>query len=211
MNLIAISDLSAELRPNFKLAPVPTIERAIRQSAISFCSQSLAVQEMIEDIDVTEENSDITVAPTAGLVILEIVEAWYNKVPLILTSERELAIDRPKWRTTYGIPTRIFLSGLNQISLATAPNKTIADAVKIKVAVSPTRLAVSLPEELGESYWETIRLGAESLLMGMQDEPWASPNAGRKELRFMAGISAARARVSRGSIRKVKVTKYGGI
>ena len=211
MILVAINTIAAELRPTFKLVPIPTIERAIRQAAIMFCTGSWAVQELIEDIDVEAQTANIALVPTAGMVTYELIEAWYDGKELELTSERELAIDGGEWRKTYGIPSRIFLSGLNQVSLSPVPASAQTGILTVKIAVTPERLATHIPEILTETYWDVIRVGTEGIIMDMKNEVWADPDAGNKKAQFNAAIRNARNRTVSAGIRRNKTIAYGGI
>ena len=211
MITVLIATVAAELRPTFKLVPIPTIERAIRQAAIMFCTGSWAVQELIENIDVAAQTSGVALVPTTNTVVHELMEAWYDGKELDLTSERELAIDNGEWRKTYGVPTRIFLSDLNQVSLWPAPASAQTGVLTVKVAVAPKRLATEIPEILTETYWDTLRVGTESIIMDMKSEVWADPDAANRKNAFNAGIRKARNRVVSAGIRRSKTIAYGGI
>lgn len=211
MILVPIVELASELRPAYKLAPVPTITRAIRQSAIDFCCESLAVRETLPVIDIVVGVAEIIIDPGAQLVVQEIEEAWLDGKPLELSSDREVAIEMGDKRKQPGTPTKIYVSGLNKVILAPIPNKELIGGLEIKVSLKPQRSAVSIPEELAETYWPTIRDGAEAVLLSMTGEIWADiSKAAFKENKVRLDTNKAKSRGQNSNTRRKKTVRYGG-
>lgn len=212
MEFATLKELRPEIQAYIPFAPNPTLDRALRRAAIQFCERSLAARETLDPLTLvgTIEAYELDLPPQTKLV--EIIEARYDKSTLAISSERELSIDMPEWKTAHNTPKRIYRKQGNFVGFAPAPAKTEAVAVDLTVAVAPTRNATQIPEILAETYLDALVAGALSLLYAMPGLEWSNPREAQSaSLMFFAGIRVAQGEANRNSTRRRKTVRYGGI
>lgn len=171
------------------------VENAIKNAAIELCRSSWVWREYAAATTVTagEPRVDIELPASADLVAVLTV----TLDGLLLDPESGDRLDSmyPRWATDTGTPKRFTQTDRSAIILSPVPDATYPDSLVIYYALSPTRIATSLPDWIANEYWESIVSGALARLMTMPGRPWTNKEEG-DHCRDLFDSAIARARES---------------
>lgn len=191
-------DVQVEVR----LAPLPLIDKHLRDAAIELCDRSKVWVQTLDLIDAVAEQQAYALPLATGTELVEIRRAWFNDEPINPRSKTYLDRKYDDWTAEIGTPIDYTQDDKTEILLVPAPQDAATDAIKVRVAIKPTYTASSLDDDLFAEYRKVIACGAIASLMAMKDVAWSDP--ARSEFhagKFEAGISKATTAASDGHVR----------
>jgi len=166
---------------------------AVRNACIEFCRQTqmwLYVHDPISSV-VGVGTYDIT--PPEGATPVQIVAAWYDEARLIPVTSGELRENYNKdWTTETGTPCFFTHNNPTDVELVPTPDTAIAGALRLHLALCPTRDSVEVDDNIYQYWAEVIGYGARSRLYDTPNQPYYDPTqAMNYASKFKAGIDRA--------------------
>ncbi|SOD42370.1 phage adaptor protein [Nitrosovibrio sp. Nv4] len=155
--------------PDVPGCPFAAADIALRQSAITFCEQSLAYKATHGDIAVTSGTASYAFVPPAQAVIHTITYAQFDDDELRITGESGIHI--ADWRNETGTPEYI-MGGATSLTLVPEPD--VSGTLTMIVALKPSVDATGVDDLLFNEYREAIVHGALSRLMLSPKKPYSS-------------------------------------
>lgn len=158
--------------PDLPGCPLELIDLALRQSAISFCENSLAWHYDHPAITVSSGAAAYDFIPPQDAVVHSIFYAKWNDTEIDSnTSETELASKVYDWRNATGTPTYV----LGGSSLQIVPNPDSSGTLRIKVTLKPSVTATTIDSNVFNEFREAIAHGALARLMYSPKKPYTNP------------------------------------
>jgi len=168
------SDLNLYVRPEVQGAPDFIIERAIRDSAIDFCSRSDIYMPEPEFMAVISGVNEYAVSLPSGTELNHIIDIFSNTTPLKPISYSEL-LQRLGDESTKGTPR--YYAQRDNTDFYLAPIPAAAARSRVMYSVKRTSTSSSIPDTVGKEHRELITHGALYRLQMMSSQPWSNPNA----------------------------------
>lgn len=184
-------------------------KNAIRNAAIDFCSRSWVWRADHADINALAGIGAYAYAPPGNTKVAVPLAVWYSLKPLEPQGTYELQQRFPHWPSMVGQAPYWFLQEtLETLIVVPAPSADLAGAIKLKVALTPTRAAPSIDDAIFERYLEEIACGAKARLFAMKAKPWSDPTRAVAYYQsFDQHIAKAKLVADRNFVRGAKRTK----
>lgn len=206
---VPFQDFTNEVRVYFPDMPEPVVLGAVRNAAIEFCEKSLYWTYEHDPItavaDLTEYEFDLP----EDTEVAKIIDGWYDGHVLVFASEERLQGQfQTPWRQTTGSAAFITQMDPQSFLLAPTPAESITDAIRLIVALKPTRDAPGIDDMFYNRWLEEIAGGARARLYaipGHQTHNPAAAVAARRQ--FASDISSARIERNRGLTRATLVVR----
>lgn len=181
---------------------------AIRKAAIEFCRESRIYQYDHPAVTVVASQATYAFVPATDTVVTEILDAWYDGVPLDPKGRDELGNISSNWREWTGTrPIYITQDDERNARLAPIPTVGLASGLKMLVALKPTITATSIETRIYEEYREQIADGALARLYVSPKKPYTDlPLAQVKAAMFRSHCNLAYNKAMRGHTRGVDIT-----
>lgn len=199
------SDLVSDIMPEVLGCPSVTIQRAVRDSVIDFFERSLAYKVENDPAKLPSNVQEIDLELPTKTRLIKVLTVRYGGAelqPLTREDMDRLGVD---WTTLTGTPKGYTFSTPTSIRLVPYPTTSSNDKAYVRFAVAPTRVGTSLPDELGERYYETICAGAKFRLMRMPRMAWTDANLSAfNGTLFEKGINKARLDSAHDNVRAVR-------
>jgi hypothetical protein len=193
------SDFYDLVMPDLPDCPFAAADSALRQSAITFCEQSLVWQATHPDISIAAGTAKYAFASAEGTVVHAIIHAALNGEE-IEPYGGEMSITTSNWRRESGTP-RYVLGGAASLTLVPQP---VADGtLAMIVALKPSAASTGIIEDtLFNEYCGVIVHGALARLMLSPRKPYTNVQfATYHQQQFTIKTAAAGVRVARGHTR----------
>lgn len=193
------SDFYDLVMPDLPGCPFAAADSALRQSAITFCEQSLAWQAIHPDISIAAGTAQYAFASPEGTVVHAISYAALNGEE-IESHGGEMSITTSNWRRKSGTPQYV-LGGATSLTLVPQP---VADGtLAMIVALKPSAASTGIIEDtLFNEYCEVIVHGALARLMLSPRKPYTNVQfAAYHQQQFTIKTAAAGVRVARSHTR----------
>lgn len=168
------SDFSAHIRPEVQGAPDFVIERAVRDSAIDFCSRTDIYMPEPEFLTVIAGLNEYAVSLPAGTELNHILDIFKDKSALSPISYNQLLL-RLGDETTTGSPQ--YYAQRDNADFYLAPIPSATDSLRVLYSVKPSSASTSIPDTVGKEHRELIAHGALYRLQMMSSQPWSNPAA----------------------------------
>lgn len=204
MTTTAFTAYLSEVMPFVADCPKVIVVNAIRNAAIEFCERTLIWQTNLAAMNVAAGTGEYTVATPTDTVLVEIMHCWYDNTLLIPKDHDGLTriFRLSDWRTAPGHPRYFTRTSSAVMQLVPVPDISEAGAVKMRVALAPTRTATGADSELYNEYLMVIAAGAKAYLYGMHGQVFYDPAMALQLRReFMVGVANARIKVNKGQTR----------
>lgn len=197
------SDFYDLIMPDLPGCPFMVVDNALRQSAISFCEQSLAWRWDHPDISVAGGMAAYAFAPPAGAAVHSIIHAALDGKE-IESHAGESSINIADWRHRSGTP-RYVLGGPTAVMLAPSPDT--AGILRMIVALKPSPVSPGIDDSQFNEYREAIIHGGLARLMLSPKKPYTDAQlAAYHQQQFSIKTAAAGLRVSRSYMRAPLLT-----
>lgn len=181
---------------------------AIRKAAIQFCKETRIYQYDHPAVDVVATQATYAFVPPAGTVVTEILDAWYDDVPLDPKGRDDLGNINSNWREWDG-PRPIYITQDDERNarLAPIPSVSLTGGLKMLVALKPTIAATEIEDRIYEEYREEIADGALARLYISPKKPFTDlALAAAKAQMFRTHCNLAYNKAMRGHTRGVDIT-----
>jgi hypothetical protein len=188
------SDFYDLVMPDLPGCPFVMIDNALRQSAISFCEQSLAWRWDHPDIAVAAGTAAYDFAPPVDAAVHGIIHAALDgkQIESHAGGSNIMIAD---WRNRSGAP-RYILGGPAAVTLV--PNPDAAGTLTMTVALKPSPASTGVDDSQFNEYREAIIHGGLARLMLSPKKPYTNTQlAAYHQQQFSIRTAAAGLRVSR--------------
>lgn len=176
-------------------------ENAIRNAAIEFCERSQFHIYNHPAINAVAATATYAFVPPANTLVVKVLQAFYNSKEIIPKTPDELdsMYTTTDWRDRTGTPLYYTQDDELNIRLVPYPSASLANALKLRVSLKPTRASTTVEARIYEEHLESIKAGALYRLKAQTSKPYSDPTGAANNLTlFNMGIDSARDRVSRG-------------
>lgn len=191
--IVPYTNLYDEVLPDVPGVTPAVALNAIRNACIEFCSKSNI---WVVDHDPIASIADEPVyqfEPPNGTVVSSVVVARFAGFELDPATQGELSEEYGDWQSKSGTPEYFIQENSEELILCPKPIAAVADALKMKVSLKPSRKSTGIEGWIVESYQEELAHGAKAKLFAMNKKPWSSAElAGFHLSAFEAAIAAAK-------------------
>lgn len=197
--MAAISSFYPWVMPSVPGAPDPLIDQALVSAAFEFCCETNVVQQTQISNGVAGTNT-YAITPAAGMRLNTILlVAWEDRTlkPVAANDVQNptaLRGDIGSAVTPTGAPTHYYQKTPleSNVYLWPVPDTSLANGLYIKSALTTLPAPTTLPDDLYNTYPDTIAYGALAVLLALPAQPWTDANAAAAaRARFEAGMSRA--------------------
>lgn len=194
-----------DIMPHVSGCPRNLVVNAIRKAIDRLCTDSQIWREDIPAGDIIINVADYTITPPASTRMLTLISLMYDGREIDKRSEEYLDRNDPGWRVPQlGTPTDLVYYAPDRIKFNRLPKATITDGLVARVALKPTRTAVSVEDIIYEDWFECIEHGALHYLMEIPGKDWSDMSMSAYHGRhFNFHIQRAKAYVTKGNVRGV--------
>jgi hypothetical protein len=180
---------------------------AVSSAAIEFCEKSLVLQRDHDPVNVVAGRSDYDLdSPISGCLVCKVMKAWFDNRVLVPTGPDDMddpTIYNPAISGGSGsTPTHYIQKEERVISLWRPPQHDGAQLLTLRVALKPSRAAISVDDVLFEDWADVISSGAKASLQIVPGKTFSNPQMGAfNQGAFVAGINRAIVRGNKGHTR----------
>lgn len=182
-----MADLSvfhSRIAPIVLGCPTPTINQAIIDACIDFCTEGSALMAELDAVTTSAGNPDIELDLPSATRVARVVSLTIDGRKLAATTRHPASKDDASQPTSYSV------SEDGTVRLYPTPDK--AYTVESIVLLKPSRSATAVDDSLFERHAEAIASGALLRLLSMNGVSWANPAAAAMYAgSFRAGVARA--------------------
>jgi hypothetical protein len=154
---VPFQDFTNEVRVYFPDMPEPVVLGAVRNAAIEFCEKSLYWTYEHDPISAVADLTEYEFDLPEDTEVAKIIDGWYDDHVLVFASEERLQGQfQTPWRQTTGSAAFITQMDPQSFLLAPAPAENITDAIRLIVALKPTRDAPGIDDMFYSRWLEEI-------------------------------------------------------
>tara|TARA_B100000519_G_C14052433_1_gene348092 strand:+ start:111 stop:734 length:624 start_codon:yes stop_codon:yes gene_type:complete len=168
------SDFSIYVRPEAQGAPEFLVERAVRDSAIEFCTRTDVYMAEPEFITIVEGVNEYSVTIPVGTELNRVIDVFDNRVALKPVAYQEL-LHRLGDETETGTPK--YYSSRDNAEVFFAPIPGEANSFRVLYSLKPSSASTSIADTVGKEHRETIAHGALYRLQMMAGHAFSAPGA----------------------------------
>lgn len=196
--MVPLSQFFPRLLPQVLGCSEPLAQQALLDSAIEFCSQSLAVVQPLDPITVPVGFPTVEIETPTDTQVAQVMSAMFDG---------QLLEGLPSWESATlsapdGTPRAFWGQDIDEVyhlTLLPAPDRLVRNALLVRVALQPTRSATQVQDILYDRYADAIISGALAYLYAVPDQPFTNePKAQMMASRARARTNAARGDAARG-------------
>jgi len=171
-----VSDIVPFVAPEVPGCPEVLIKQAIVQTAIEFCTETLAWQEIQDPVIVIDKSNELDVEVPTGARIVTVKDIWASNRKLRPVTMEQLFERLPNWQTAEGSEPTYYNASADWRTIRIYPIPLDANRAKLtmRVAYAPTLAATTLPDEIGTKYLDGLTGGTKSRLMLMPGRSWTN-------------------------------------
>lgn len=199
------TDLTGETLPSLPGCPVDILTNYIRNAAIEFCDKTLIWQYDIPAIDVVANTATYALTAPTGATVAKIVKVTFNGQQELYPVDNDYLVRKyGDWTIQSGGPRYVtqIPPDLTHAILVPNPSDSTVAALKVRVALKPTRASTFFDSNIAESYATDIAHGAISMLASVPGKPYFNPKlAAYSKDCFKEGINKARIRADKALMR----------
>lgn len=194
----AWADFYDLVMPDLPGCPFVMVDNALRQSAITFCEQSLAWRYDHPPVSIVPGTAEYAFAPPAEAVVHVIAYATLGEKE-IESHAGEEDIRIAGWRRQTGMPEYV-LGGATSLTLVPAPD--MAGTLVMIVALKPSPTAMGMDDSQFNEFRETVIHGALARLMLSPKKPYTDMQLAQyHQQQFAVKTAAASVRAARSCTR----------
>lgn len=205
MSEVTYDNFLIEVMPYVRDVPEVVAIQAIRNACIQFCQETRFIQENLDAMSGISELSKYDLVPNDGTYkIADVVEVWYGDSFLVPKSIEQLTqiYRSTNWNTLGGNPYYYFRPSSQEIQLVPYPQVTETGKIRIRAALTPSRLSTGVRQEIYERFLEDIAYGARARLYNTPNQPYYDAKTSFQYLkRFNDVIADVRTQVNKGLTR----------
>lgn len=172
MSTVPYSDFLPDVLPYVVGVPEPVAVEAVRNACIEFCQRSNYYRYEVDEITPTVGEGRYDLSLPTDTQINQVLEVWYDGQRLLAQSDKQLSsMYSTDWREVEGTPGFYTMLDQHELVLVPKPDTQIVDALKVIVALKPSRDSIRVFDDLWEHHYETIACGAKARLTAMPGLP----------------------------------------
>lgn len=206
--MLSLDVFLSRLAPKVLGCPDPMLRQALVDAAIEFCEETSIIQVTTDPAEVTAGVGTYVLALPTDQAASTTLKAWYKTTLLTpvpadkIDSVLAFVSDAGGETQLRGEPRLFYEINPGEIGLYPVPAETYARAFSARVAIKPTRNAVTVDDTLFNDWCEVIVAGAAARLCAMQGQAFSDPaTAAIESGKFWQGVSKATNLALRGRIR----------
>lgn len=165
------ADFSQFIRPEVQGCPDYMIERAVRDSAVDFCTRTDVYVAEPEFVTIVQNVNEYDLSIDAGSELNHILDVFNNTTKLKPVSYSVLLGALGNESTT-GTPQYYAQRDNTQFYLAPIPATT--ESYRVLYSLKPSSTSTSIPDTIGKEYREAISHGALFRLQMMAGQPFGN-------------------------------------
>lgn len=203
------------LLPDVPAVPDITAKQALLMSAIEFCVQTHAWDEILDPLLVEHGVNEYDIEVAQGSRVAAVKSVWIANNELQPVTMPALQLRIPNWQTATGSVPAFYTAPVDNstIKVYPIPENPVETYLTIRVAYAPTLSATSIPDSVINRYLEVLVAGAKHRLMMTPGKSWSNLQlAAVHKATFDDGIIRAKVDVLhdevQGSI-KVRPMRFG--
>lgn len=156
--------------------PEVLIKQNLVQSAIEFCTETLAWQEIQDSLIVIDGQSELDVEVPTDARIVTIKDIWASNRKLRAVTMSQLFELIPNWQDARGSEPTYYNASTDWQTIRIFPIPLGANRARLRMraAYAPTLAAKTLPDEMTTKYLDGIVGGAKARLMAMPGKTWTN-------------------------------------
>lgn len=205
MSEVTYDNFLVEVMPYVRDVPEIVAIQAIRNACIQFCQETRYIQDNLDPMNGISGFGKYDLTPNDGTYkIADIVEMWYGDSFLVPKSIEQLTqiYRSTNWNTLGGNPYYYFRPSSQEIQLVPYPQVTETGKIRIRAALTPSRVSTGIREEIYERFLEDIAYGARARLYNTPNQPYYDLKTSLVYLkRFNDVIADVRTQVNKGLTR----------
>ena len=194
--MVNLSQFFPRLLPYVVGCPEPLAQQALLDSAIDFCNRTSVVSLELDPLTVVKNVDTYEIDTPDQTSVATTLKVWYDgKIIDPVPYEQATGM----YSSMNGAPRYYFGSFVDEVyslTLLPMPRDTLANSLRIRVALTPTRSATQVHSILYDRYADGIVAGAMAIICSIPDQPFTNTS--------QAAAAAAKARaisaVARGEI-----------
>lgn len=199
--MVNLSQFFPRLMPYVVGCPEPLAQQALLDAAIEFCTKSNAVSVMLDPVTTISGIATYEIDTPSQTGVSAVLKLWHDG-NLILPLPFEQATSL--FNNPNGSPRFFFGQYVDEafcVTLLPTPDKTVANGLRMRAALTPTRSATQVHDILYDRYADAIVQGAISTLCAVPDQPFTDlPQAAAAAMRFRAEANLARGEIMHGNV-----------
>jgi hypothetical protein len=159
--------------------PDPTFERALLDTAASFCRDSLVLQES-KDLSIVANTPTITLTASTGFVPVKVMSMRIGSQDLIPEPQDRLTdYYGADWRVSTGPQPRYFTQDSETLLRVVPylPAGAATQAAVAQIAVAPSRSVTTLPDALLDTWIDAMVAGTLSRLYAIPNQPFTDKDS----------------------------------
>jgi hypothetical protein len=170
--VVPISAFFPRLLPNVVGCPEPLAQQAVLDSAIDFCSRSLAVTATLDAVTLCKGEASFELETPKNTTIAQVLNLWFDQHEVEPAPYAQVTdITRGT-----GTPRRYYGEDIDEvfnITLLPAPDRVVTHGVVVRAALKPKRSATAVPSVLFERHAQAIVDGARAILLNIPDQSFS--------------------------------------
>lgn len=183
--------------------------QAIKDTVIEFAERTLIHQVDHDPVSAVAKVPDYDLeTPVTGTRIIKIMKLWYSGAELDPSAPDEIRDPTVynqrvgNYQTQYATPRTYLQKDTNTFSLFPIPEKSLVNAVTLRIALAPLRSSTTCDDLFYEQWVEPIAAGAVARLQMTPGKAYSNPKfAPINTSKYMVGVNEARQKASRGYTR----------
>lgn len=208
--MASYDDFLSRLLSEVPGCPEPAALQSIKDTTIDFCEKTLIHQADHDPVAAIARIADYDLeTPVTGTRVIRVMKAWYlgNELsPVAPDYIRDPSLYNQRiggdFETKYSSPQNFTQKDTATFSLYPVPDKTVTNAITMRVALAPLRSSETCADFLYEQWVEDICAGAAARLQASPNKAYTNPQfAVSNQRRYTAGVNDARMRSNRGFTR----------
>jgi hypothetical protein len=171
-----VTDLVPFVLPEVPGCPDALIKQNIVLSAIEFCTETLAWQEIQDSLIMIDGQPELDVEVPTDARIVVIKDIWASSRKLSPVTMNQLFEKIPNWQDATGSEPSYYNASTDWRTIRVFPMPMGANRAKLRMraAYAPTLTATTLPDEITTKYLDGIVGGAKARLMAMHGKTWSN-------------------------------------
>ena len=184
MNVKLFNTLFNEVLPEVPGASQDIALNAIRNAAIEFCDRSMCWTYTQDPISAVANQPNYAFEPDNGADVAGVIQAWFNGLLITFKTAQQLEQDQGSsdgvlvsgfpWSEATGTPLAFTIERADEFILVPMPDTSITDAIKMKLALKPSRTASGMEKWVMDKHYMAIASGAKAKLMESPGKPWSN-------------------------------------
>lgn len=175
-----VSDIVPFIAPEVPGCPEPLIKQAVVQTAIEFCTETLAWQEIQDPVALVDGGNELVIDVPRDSRIVAVKDIWASNRKLRPVTMDQLFERIPNWQTATGSEPAYYNASADWQTIRIYPSPLDSQGAKLTVraAYAPKITATTLPDEIVTKHLDGLTGGAKARLMIMPGRSWTNAQMG---------------------------------